>query len=105
MHHKHIISTLIIYSLLSGCAGSNLITQEEIAKQNKADATVAGILFERELDTSASYNTRNDGFVVIKFDESVSRHTYTEVVNVLRSRPEITGVRAEQSGIEVCPLQ
>jgi len=105
MRYQYIIPVLMIYTLLSGCAGNNAITQEEVEKQNTADATVAGLLFEHELDTFASYNIRNNGFVVIKFDESVSRSKYTEVVNTLRSSAGLKGVRAEQSGIEVCPLQ
>lgn len=100
------ISSILLYGLfLSGCAGSNVVTKEEIEIQNKADVVVSGVLFDNDVDNSASYNIRKSGLVVIKFDDSVPKHTYTEVVNVLRSNSAITGVRAEQGGMEVCPLQ
>jgi hypothetical protein len=90
--------------LLSGCAGQQSLSQEEIEIQNKADLVVSGLLFDRELDQTASYNVRKDGFVVIKFDKSVPSETYTRVVEMLRSNPDIRGVRAEQGGREVCKL-
>ena len=97
---------LLIFSFLffAGCADQNSLTQEEIQIQSKADAVVSGVLFEKELDEKASYNVHKDGFVVIKFDKSVSSKKYTEIVNYLRSSSEINGVRAEQSGREVCPI-
>lgn len=96
---------LLFGLLLSGCTSGNVVTKEEINRQNKADAVVSGILFDKDLDNSASYNIRRNGLVVIKFDDSVSSQTYTEVVDLLRSSAEIHGVRAEQGGREVCPLQ
>lgn len=91
--------------LLAGCAGDSEITREELVKQNTVDAIVANTLFEYELDAAASYNIRKDGYVVIKFDQSVSPNKYTSVVNSLRENKNIKGVRAEQSGMEVCPLE
>lgn len=96
---------LLFPALLAGCADNNAVTKAEIETQNRADAVVSGLLFDKSLDNSASYNIRKNGFVVIKFDESVSERTYSEIVNSLRSSPEITGVKAEQSGREVCPLR
>ena len=96
---------MLILGLVTGCVDNNVVTKAEIETQNRADAVVSGLLFEKSLDNSASYKIRKDGFVVIKFDESVSEHTYSEIVNSLRTSPEITGVRAEQSGREVCPLR
>ena len=98
------IKLLLILGLLPGCAGDNVVTREEIEIQNKADAVVSGILFDHDLNNTASYNIRKNGLVVIKFDASVSKQNYTEIVNLLRSSPEIYGVQAEQSGVEVCPL-
>ena len=95
----------VIALSLAGCVDSNSLTQRELENQNRADAIVSGTLFEHELDSAASYNVRKNGFVVIKFDESVSGKKYTEAVNLLRSNPGIEGVRAEQSGREVCPLR
>ena len=62
------------------------------------------ILFDNDLDNAASYNIRKNGYVVIKFDSSVPEIKYTEVVNLLRSSKRLNGVFAEQSGVEVCPL-
>jgi hypothetical protein len=100
-----ILRCLPVVVLLAGCADNNAVTRAEIETQNRADAVVSGLLFEKSLDNSASYNIRKNGFVVIKFDESVSERTYTGVVNSLRSSPGIAGVKAEQSGREVCPLR
>ncbi len=102
---KRITGLLLFAGLLAGCAGSNVVSQEEIETQNTADAIVSGVLFANDLDNSASYNIRKNGLVVIKFDESVARGAYTEVVDLLRANPDIQGVRAEQGGIEVCPLR
>ena len=95
---------LLCLSSIAGCAGQQSLTQEEMAIQNRADAVVSNLLFEKELDQTASYNVRKDGFVVIKFDKSVPIETYTRVVETLRSSSDIRGVRAEQSGREVCKL-
>ena len=95
---------IIITSLL-GCTNDNVITKEEIIKQDKSTGIVAGILFDNNLDELVSYNIRKDGFVVIQFDSSVSKNKYTNVVNQIRSNRAITGVWAEQSGVDVCPLR
>lgn len=99
-----VLLTIVIFGI-TGCVARNAVTKEEIEKQNKADAIVSGVLFEHELDSTASYNVRKNGFVVIKFDESVPSQKYTEVVNLLRENSNINGVMAEQSGREVCPLR
>lgn len=99
-------SFIILYILitLTACQ-SNELTPEEIAIQNAADAEVAAVLFDYELDNHASYNIHKDGSVVIKFDHSVKSQIYTSVVDNLRAIPEIKSVYAEQSGQQVCPLQ
>jgi hypothetical protein len=102
---KPTFSILTVLAILAGCADNNAVTRAEIETQNRADAVVSGLLFDKSLDNAASYNIRKNGFVVIKFDESVSERSYTEIVNALRSSPGINGVRAEQSGGEVCPLR
>lgn len=90
--------------LLAGCMSSERISREEVAAQSRSDAVVSSVLFERDLDTTASYNIRKNGLVVIRFDASVPARTYTEVVNTLRANPSIVGVQATQAGVEVCPL-
>ncbi len=95
----------IIITNLLGCTNDNVLTKEEVENQNKSSEIVTGILFDNDLDESASYNIRKDGYVVIQFDSSVSENKYTNVVNQLRSNHLITGVWAEQSGVEVCPLR
>ena len=100
-----IFGILLLADFLAGCTANNVVTKKEMETQNKAGTVVTEVMFVNDLSNSASYNIRKNGFVVIKFDESVSMTAYTEVVNLLRSSPDIHGVRAEQSGIEVCPLR
>jgi hypothetical protein len=104
MYKSIIVPALFAGLILSGCVDQNSLTQDQIAKQNRADALVSGVLFEHELDETASYNVHKDGFLVVKFDQSVPAQKYTEVVDIFRSSPEIKGVRAEQGGREVCAL-
>lgn len=101
---KIILLSAIIAFFVTACVDQNTLTKEEMIKQSQADAFVSGILFESDMDALASYNIRKDGFVVIKFDESIKSKEYTEVVETLRSSSELTGVRAEQGGREVCKL-
>ena len=105
MQYKRTLWAFTFIFLLAGCAADNVLTKEELSNQNKADSIVAGVLFDKDLDASSSYNIRKNGSVIIKFDESVSEKQYTEVVEFLRASPDIKSVRAEQSGIEVCPLK
>ena len=103
---KPIIKLAVIFfiAILAGCSSQNILTEEEIKTQNDADSAVAELLFEKELEVTASYNVRKSGFVVIRFDKSVSDKVYTEVVRILRSNAKISGVRAEQEGVEICSL-
>lgn len=90
---------------LTACADlPNRVTEEQIKIQNQIDNIVSTTLFDRELDAHASYNIRNDGMVVIKFDDNVTKTVYTEVVKSLRANKYITMLRAEQAGVEVCGL-
>ena len=95
---------LVCALLLSACQSENTLTESELQRQSAADSIVASVLFDHELDTLTSYNVHADGFVVIKFAQMVSFKEYTDVVNILRNSSEISGVRAEQSGREVCIL-
>ena len=98
-----VISTLMLF-LLAACVDQNSLTKEQLELQDRADAVVSSVLFEHDLDDTASYNVRRDGFLVLRFDESVPAEQYTRVVERLRSSPEIKGVRAQQGGKEVCKL-
>lgn len=104
MRSRYFFITILLFLFLTACVDQNTLTKEEIETQNKVDSIVAGTLFEHELDTLASYNVRKDGFLVIKFDKSVTQEKYTQVVDQLRSNTDINGVRAEQAGREVCIL-
>lgn len=95
---------LFVITTLTACQ-SNELTAEEIASQNAADAEVAAVLFDNEMDNYASYNVHKDGSVIIKFDKSVPSQAYTSVVDILRSKKEINDVFATQSGYEVCPIK
>ncbi|MCP3850060.1 MAG: hypothetical protein GY694_07470 [Gammaproteobacteria bacterium] len=101
---KTVFISLFVITALLACQ-SNELTAEEIAIQNAADAEVSSILFEHDLDNHTSYNVHKDGSVIIKFDKSVSSSAYTSVVNILRTKKDINGVYAKQSGYEVCPLK
>lgn len=103
--HLFILLSLLALSFLSGCASDQVISQEEMRLQDASSAEVANVLFEKEMDNLASYNVRRDGYVVIKFDQSVSFDKYNDVVQVLRSKKAISGVYAEQGGKQVCGLR
>ncbi|MET0028296.1 MAG: hypothetical protein ABW101_11730 [Candidatus Thiodiazotropha sp.] len=87
-----------------GCADQQSLTQEELHNQSRVDAVVSGVLFENELDEVTSYNIRKDGFVVIRFAPSVPSEKYNQVVDQLRSDDDVPGLRAEQGGKEICPV-
>ena len=90
---------------LTGCTSENVLTKAEMEKQSAADYQVASLLFEKDLSANASYNVRKDGFVVIVLDKSVPFTSYDDIVQSLRANKAISGVRAEQEGVEVCPLR
>ena len=105
MNQKHrffTFTSLIALLWLTGCASDQVISQEEIRVQDAAATEVTNVLFEKDMDTLASYNVRRDGYVVIKFDQSVSFAQYNDVVETLRSKKAISGVYAEQGGTQVC---
>ena len=104
MLQKRVLFLTAAAILSAGCVSANVVSKEEIQIQTKADNAVTGVLFDRGMDSNASYNVRKDGFVVIRFDDSVTEQRYTEVVEQLRSSDNIKGVRAELGGYEVCPL-
>ena len=80
-------------------------TPLQMKKQSAADYQVASLLFERALSANASYKVSKNGFVKIVFDKSVPFTTYDNIVQTLRADKAISGVRAEQEGVEVCPLR
>ena len=104
MKHTWLLWVAFWISMAAGCVDQQSLTQEEMENQNRADAVVSAVLFENDLDEAASYNIRKDGFVVIKFADSVPFEKYNHVVGVLRTNPAISGLRAEQAGREVCPI-
>ena len=93
--------TLVILAM-SGCVSDQVISQEEMRVQDAAATEVANVLFEKEMDNLASYNVRRDGYVVIKFAQSVTFAQYNNIVDILRSKKTISGVYAEQGGKQVC---
>lgn len=105
MSVNKILLVSILITGVSGCTAENVLTETEVINQNNSSQVVTDVLFENDVDEMASYNIRKDGYVVIQFDSSVSEQKYTKVVNQLRVNKIITGVLAEQSGVEVCPLQ
>ena len=101
---RFLAAPVLLASMLSACVDKDSLTGAEIERQNRADAFVAGVLFDHGLDDSASYNVHKDGFVVVRFAPSVAIDDYTRVVNIMRASPDLGGVRAEQGGREVCRL-
>ncbi len=91
--------------MLGGCASEDVLTKAEIEKQSAADYQVASLLFENDLSSNASYKVSKNGFVNIVFDKSVVFSRYDAIVQALRANGSINGVRAEQEGVEVCPLR
>ena len=89
---------------MSSCVDQNTLTNEEIQVQSNADTAAANILFEHEIDTQASYYVHKNGFIVIKFHQSVPSNIYTKAVDEMRSSPMISGVDAWQGGRNVCIL-
>lgn len=57
---------------ITACSNQNSLTREQLEIQSRADSAASSVLFEHELDETASYNIRTDGFLVIKFPESVA---------------------------------
>lgn len=100
-----IIAALLCLVVLYSCASENELTREQARRQQAIDEIVATTLFKRDLDSLASYNVHKDGVVVIKFDKSVTEKVYTDVVAELRANHSLTGVRAEQGGVEICPSE
>lgn len=96
---------IMISSLFIGCSADDVLTKKEMQIQSKADAIVANMLFDNDLNDKASYNISKSGSVTIKFAESVKEKNYTKIVNLLRSNKSIDGVYAEQSGNEVCGIR
>ncbi|MCB1775171.1 MAG: hypothetical protein KDI88_16275 [Gammaproteobacteria bacterium] len=104
MKKKMLFCLVFAAVVLTGCVDQQSLTEEEIANQNRVDAIVTNVLFDNELDEAASYNIHKDGFLVIKFAETVPFEKYNHVVETLRSNGQMNGVRAEQGGREVCPV-
>lgn len=104
MKSKPILRLILPVALLIGCVNEQSLTAEEWENQNRVASLVSAVLFANELDELASYRVHKDGFLVIKFAETVPFEQYNHVVDVLRSSEEVRGVRAEQGGREVCPI-
>jgi hypothetical protein len=88
--------------ILTGCASSATVSEEEREAQARTSEIVSNVLFDNNLEAKASYNIRKDGKLVIKFDEDVNFLQYNKVVQTLRANPAIPSVRAEQAGVQVC---
>ena len=101
----NVILSGLLLSVLVGCGSDNILTKQELETQSRADASVAEVLFDAEMDNKASYNVSKDGEVTIEFVPSVTMLEYTRVVDKLRASPDIKSVHAEQSGSAVCILR
>ena len=96
--------TLLLFGMV-GCNTDNYLTKEEVENQNKASSVITNILFDNDIDETATYTINKEGHVDISFDQTVPKPTYTRVVDQLRNDPNITSVWASQGGAEVCPLR
>jgi hypothetical protein len=75
-----------------------------LAGQSEADAAVAAILFEQNME-NASYNVRPDGFVDILFGPAVLDSEYSRLLNLLKHHPDIPGVLAGKGKSNYCPIK
>lgn len=56
--HRLRMSTFLIALIVTGCASDQVISQEEMRIQNAAATEVTNVLFDKDMDTVASYNVR-----------------------------------------------
>lgn len=97
------LTLFIVIFFLSGCAGQSELTKQQVIIQQKATNALTEILFEHDLDENTSYEVNKDGYVHLRVQGLVSIKIYTKAIEELRAHSNISGVRAEQGGIEICP--
>lgn len=105
---KTLLGTLAILAgvVLGGPAvADDEVTRQQILDIEKSGEIIADVLFDHDLDDKAVYKVEDNGSVLITFAESVPEKTYTEVVEYLRTRPEIRMLWAWQGASEVCPYK
>jgi hypothetical protein len=67
--------------------------------RDKADAAVAGVLFEYDgVSEYSSYRVNAKGFVDITFPRDMPESLYGEIVTRLQEHPDIDGVLAGKGG-------
>jgi hypothetical protein len=74
------------------------------AGQNEAEAAVARILFEADME-NVSFKVRSDGYVDILFGAAVSDADYLRLLEKLRADPGIKGVLPGKSIGNYCPIK
>jgi len=99
-----IFGLLLLAATTFGVVAGNAPAPEEQEIRGRVDSIVSNLLFDRGLSDAASYNVRENGHVIIIFDEAVETPVYTEVVQTLRANPVVPAVTAEQGGRSVCEL-
>lgn len=66
--------------------------------RDRADAAVAGILFEYEISEYSSYRVNDKGFVDITFPRDMPEALYAEVLTRMQDDPAIDGVLSGKGG-------
>jgi len=93
---------ILLFVLLSvGVMGSAPAVAEDA--QSKAGTAVSGILFDYDGGKFATYVVRDSGYVEITFASNTPDPLYGEILNKLRSHPDIKGVLSGKGG-PVCSI-
>jgi len=94
--------SFLLFVLLSvGITGNSPVVAEDT--QSKAGTAVSGILFDYDGDKFATYVVKDSGYVDITFASNTPDPLYGEILNKLRSHPDIKGVLPGKGG-PVCSL-
>jgi len=92
----------LLFVLLSvGIAGSAPAVADDT--QSQAGTAVSGILFDYDGDKFATYVVKDNGYVDITFASNTPDPLYGEILNKLRTHPDIKGVLSGKGG-PVCSL-
>ena len=87
---------LIAVVMICYIAGASPVLAEDAT--SKTSAAVTNILFEYDADDFASYSIRDSGFLDITFARNTPDALYSEMLNKLKTHPDIKGVLAGKGG-------
>lgn len=76
----------------------NFALAQELNPEAKASSAVAEILFNEDADEFSTYRVNGKGFVNITFASNTPDAVYSNLLNRLKSHPDINGVLAGKGG-------